>query len=146
MPWCASLVALQRLKHLKLRVTEVNTADFVNLSSLTGLTQLYVQATVGLVASAAAPVLSCLTGLQHLLFYGDLGRQIVPVIAQLTQLRGLSLNTQRDVWLSDDELHMLSPLKQLTSLRMPLEDYVRRHLRAWLSDMPRLKAVNGESG
>lgn len=115
--WCASLTALLRLKHLELNVTELTPSDLANLSVLTALTRLKLQThSAGLVEAALGPVQSCLPGLQHLWLLGLQAdsRPLLPVIAQLTQLRNLWLRCRYTVRLSADDLLVLSPLKQLS--------------------------------
>jgi len=141
--WCAAVLPLRNLRDLYLDLVALPSSDLVHLSALTALTKLDLRMDSGLDDATAVAILQKLTNLQDVSLQGSLQSwDVLPVLAQLTNLRELRLICKRGLLLSRAGLQQLSTLTQLASLVVPLAaDCNASVVRRFLAGMPHLDRI-----
>lgn len=141
--WCSAVLPLRNLRDLYLDLVALPSSELVQLSTLTALTTLDLRMDSGLDDATAVAILQKLTNLQDLSLQGSLQSwDVLPVLAQLTNLRALRLICKRGLLLSPTGVQQLSTLTQLESLIVPLAaDCITSVVRQFLAGMPQLDSI-----
>ncbi|KAF6257928.1 hypothetical protein COO60DRAFT_1168827 [Scenedesmus sp. NREL 46B-D3] len=119
-PICQHLRGLQQLRELELSHAEGPSLqrDALNLTALTGLTQLVLAGATGVNDTCAVAIASWLRQLRHLELRscGLVSAAALPAIGSLTQLRTLVLDGHAEAELEDEDILLLSSLTQLQAI------------------------------
>lgn len=140
------LQKLPQLKNLVVYQLDVQPSDAMGFTCLTGLTSLNLSNCLHLEDSAAVAAAGRLTRLRRLTLdaNGLSDKALCPAVACLTGLEHLTIGRDAPK-LTDDSLHLLSPLTNLTCLGVDCRGVSDAALRRFLQGMPQLESSLGKA-